>query len=57
MFFEFISVPNPNQEQSGNARGSLSSIGSASPNQCIDNDGKSCGFLSFYSILLRFPVR
>lgn len=35
-----ISVANSNQEQSGNARGSLSSIGSASPNHCIDNDGK-----------------
>ncbi|XP_037044377.1 photoreceptor-specific nuclear receptor isoform X2 [Bradysia coprophila] len=34
-------VPNPNQEQSGNARGSLSSVGSASPNQCIDNDDDS----------------
>lgn len=43
--FLITSVPNPNQEQSGNARGSLSSIGSASPNQCIDNDGKSCEFL------------
>lgn len=30
----------PNQEQSGNARGSLSSIGSGSPNPCNDNDGK-----------------
>lgn len=31
----------PNQEQLGNAHGSLSSICSGSPNQCNDNDGKS----------------
>lgn len=30
-----------NHENSGNARGSLSSVGSDSPNPCNDNDGKS----------------
>ncbi|KAJ6641738.1 Photoreceptor-specific nuclear receptor [Pseudolycoriella hygida] len=34
-------VPNANQEQSCNARESISSIGSASPNQCMDNDDDS----------------
>lgn len=38
-FFSFVKTVQ-SHENSGNARGSLSSVGSDSPNPCNDNDGK-----------------
>lgn len=43
-FFTFFSLVT-SHENSGNARGSLSSVGSDSPNPCNDNDGKRFFFI------------
>lgn len=40
--FYLLIIAVASHENSGNARGSLSSVGSDSPNPCNDNDGKFC---------------
>lgn len=43
-----LSIAVASHDNSGNARGSLSSVGSDSPNPCNDNDGKIYIFFFYF---------